>query len=80
MFEPWPCRSTQPNVKSHWFRNAVIATATAFEAGGKSYILRHEIYEEPDRILMALHKQPMSIFPLGLARRRYDSAVRLVRY
>jgi len=69
MFET--CRSTQPNVKSHWLRNTVITTTTGFEAGGKSNILRHEIYEELGRILMALHKEPISIFPLGLARRRY---------
>jgi hypothetical protein len=49
----------------------VITTTTGFEAGGKSNILRHEIYEELGRILMALHKEPISIFPLGLARRRY---------
>jgi len=33
--------------------------------------MRHDIYEEPDRILVALHKEPMSIVLLGLARRRY---------
>jgi len=33
--------------------------------------VRHDIYEEPDRIIMALRKESMSIFPLGLARRRY---------